>query len=215
MPEHEANYYFLKRFLHPKPYAGYRQSIVNLLVNRNKGSNNGKFLLIEEPSGVWFFPKGHLIGTDIMSSFFESISQNLEKELGLRGMKIFEVKPSFTQLSYIFDFERQKYNSVRQLDEKTKGNPSKGKIYHLAVMEYKGKDDFPINENCKVLESKWVSKEEGVSLLKSTNEKLKSSKGFAEESSKFYRRFFEKVIITHQELEILRANEDPFQSRLL
>lgn len=215
MQEHSANYYFLKRFLHPQPYFGYRQSIVNLLINRNKDHNNGKYLFIKEKTGLWFFPKGHIVGTDIQSSFFESISQTLEKELGFHGMKIFELKPSFTQLAYIFDFERQKYNPIRQEAEKEKGNPAFGKIYHLAIMEYKGSEEFEVSEKSKIMEYKWVTKEEGVELLKALDDSLIPENYFTEASVRFYRRFFEKIVSTAQELEIMRGNKDPFQARLI
>lgn len=215
MYKHSVNFYFLRKVLHPRPYPGYRQSIINLLVNKNAGENFDKFLFIKEITNLWFFPKGHLIGENLFSSFFESISQNFEKELGLRGIKIFDVKPSFTQLAYIFDFDRQKYNPSRRNYEASLGNPTKGKIYHLVIMECRGLDKIPVEKSSKVQDYKWVSKKEGLRLLESCTPYLESSKGFTEDSPMFYKRFFEKIIITFEGLEKLRTNTGSLQTRLI
>jgi len=215
-PEHSLNYYFLNKFLHPKPYLGYRQSVVLLIINKNSTENKNKFLFIKEKSGFWFFPKGHLVGTDLINSLFESISKNLENELGLRGVKIFDIKPSFTQKAYIFDFERQKYNQERESEEKSKGNPSNGKIYHLAIMHYKGAEEFKVDEKVKVSEHRWVSKDEALKLLDEISELVGNLPSFTEESHKFYRRFLEKMLTTNTVLEQIRSNEtSSSQDRLL
>lgn len=204
--EHGLNYFFLNKFLHPKPYPGYRQSIVLLIVNKNRAENENKFLFIKEKSGLWFFPKGHLIDRDLINSLFESISKNLENELGLRGIKIFDIKPSFTQKAYIFDFERQKYNRERESEEKLKGNAFKGKIYHLAIMHYKGTEEFKVDEKVKVLGHKWVSKDEAKKLLDEISGLVGNPSSFTEESHRFYKRFFEKILSTNEVLEKNRDN---------
>jgi hypothetical protein len=213
---HNFNYYFLNKYLHAQPYPGYRQTVVLLIVNKNKTKNNNKFLFIKEKSGFWFLPKGHLVGTNLTDSLFESILRNLESELGLRGTQIFEVKPSFIQKAYIFDFERQRYNKERGLEENAKGYPTKGKVYHLAIMNYEGADEFKVDEKVKVLGNRWVAQDEAFGLVDKIGELVGKPLGYTEESHKFYKRFLEKVLLTNSELERIGGNSSySSQERLL
>lgn len=215
-PKHSLNYYFLSKLLHPKPYPGHRQSVVLLITNKNNTENKNKFLFIKEKVGLWFFPKGHLVGTNFINSFFESISKNLENELGLRGIKIFDVKPTFIQKAYVLDFERQKYNQERGLQEKSRGNPSKGKIYHLAIMCYKGTEEFKLDKKVKVLEHRWVSRDQALKLLNKMSKLVGNPPSFTEESRKFYRRFFEKILAANTILEQITLDKSSSpQARLL
>jgi len=215
--EPNLNYYFLNRFLHPKPYPGFRQSIVALIINKNETENQNKFLFIQERTGFWFFPKGAIIGKNLADDFFESLATLLEKELGLRGMDVYKIKPNFTQIAYIFDYERQKYNSERSQQEKDRGNPSKGKVYHLVIMHYEGDDSFNLKTDDKldVLDYKWLNQEEAEEIINKNVELIEENPGYTEGYQKFQKKYFIKILKTYDTIEVLKSETGAIQRKLL
>ena len=51
------NYYFLNKHINLEKTRGYRQTVMNLLINENGGENHGKFLFIQEKGGMPFMQK--------------------------------------------------------------------------------------------------------------------------------------------------------------
>ncbi len=214
-PKHNVNYYFLNQFLHPKPYPGYKQSVVSFIVCKNNTPNKNNYLFVKEKTGFWFFPKGRIFKNNIADGFFEAITGTLERELGLKGMKVFDVKPNLVQQAYIFDFERQKYNQNRSEDEKVKGNPTKGKIYHLAIMEYTGVNGFPAeNDKKAILEYKWINDKEAEELINKNGELVNENTGYTEGYNKFQLRFFKKILSSYETIQKLRVQKEPLQKTL-
>lgn len=215
-PEHSLNYYFLNRFLHPNPYPGYKNSVVSLLINKNNNNNKDKVLVIKEKTGFWSFPKKGIGSKNLADGFFESISQTLETELGLRGMTVYDKKPKLVQKGHIFDFEKQNYNAARAKEESAKGNPTKGKIYHLAVMEYTGDDEFNLrnDDHVTTLDYKWVNRREALELLKDLNSQLAITESYTESYKHFSEKFHAKIFNILELLENMRLNKDPLQVSL-
>jgi hypothetical protein len=94
------SYYFLNKRLHPPAPAGFRVDIVLLIINKNPGNNLDKYLFIkEETNGYssWGLPKEGLQTSILADDVFTAIARNIESELGFRGLKISESKPSFVQ----------------------------------------------------------------------------------------------------------------------
>ena len=168
------SYYFLNKRLHPAPLPGFRASIILLIVNQNKGDNFGKFLFIRQTARgymSWNLPQEGMETTITADDVFTTIARGIEEELGFRGLKIPETKPQFTQKALIFDFARQKYDQTRSAYEKTIDRPSKGKIYHLAMMDYHGPEEIPISSGPKDTEIdayRWVDQAEAQALLETT-----------------------------------------------
>jgi len=211
------NYYFLNRFLHPKPYPGYKQSVISLIINKNKGKNANKFLFVQEKTGYWFLPKSGIETKNLADGFISAIARGLEKELGLRGMAVYKIKPQFTQSAYVFDFDRQTYNKERTKQEKEKKNPSKGKVYHLATMYYKGDDDFDLNsgKDIDVLDYKWVNQQEAEELVKANNKLMDNNPGYTESYLDFQKRLLDKVMNAQETVEVLKSEKGVVQKRLI
>lgn len=216
--DRSLNYYFLKKHLHPKAPSGYRQDIVNVIVNRNETENRNKFLLIQEKNEIWGFPKQGIEDRNLSEGFFETLTRNLGEELGFRGMKVIELKPRFTQKAYIFNFEKQVYDDDRSEEEVKKGRPTKGKIYHLAIMSYKGPDEMPLDlDNPKIttLGYQWVTENEGRDLIYTNLDVWSKKTGGIDKTSKFHISFYERIINSYNLIQRIYTEKNPFQQTLL
>lgn len=189
-------YYFLNKRLHPPLLPGYRSSVVLLIVNKNSTANHNKFLFIREVtlgSVSWGLPKEGLESKVIIEDIYTSVARNLEEELGFKGTKVFDTKPLLKQNGLIFDFAIQKYDAKRAAWEIKRNRPPKGKIYQLAIMEYRGPDQIPLNTQNKESELeidayKWVDRFEGLKLIES------SATTFVESSAKFNLGLFDRIV---------------------
>lgn len=195
------SYHFLNKRLHPEAPLGYRVSLILLVVNQNKGDNLGKFLFVRQTArglALWNLPQEGMKSKVMADDIFTTIARDLEEELGFRGMKITEAKPQFTQKAIIFDFARQKYDSKRSTYEKTLGKPTKGKIYHLAIMDYRGQEEIPISSGVKGSEIDafgWVDYSEGQTLLETNKD------DFFYSSADFKVKLFDRIIKIYDDLK--------------
>jgi len=195
------SYYFLNKRLHPSAPAGFRASLILFIVNHNSGRNAGKFLFVREISGgyvSWGLPKEGLESPIVVDDIFTALTRNLEEELGFRGMNINELKPIFYQKALLFDFALQKYDRARSVHEATRKRPIKGKIYHLAIMEYHGPEEIPgdFDSNKSEIDAfRWTFLEEGKKLIE------ESSRTFNPSSAEFNADLLEKIVKMHQDLE--------------
>ena len=201
------SYYFLNKRLHPAPLPGFRVSIILLIVNQNNGNNFGKFLFIRQTARgylSWNLPQEGMETTVTADDVFTTIARGIEEELGFRGLKIPETKPQFTQRAIIFDFARQKYDLKRSAYEKSIDRPTKGKIYHLAIMDYRGPDEIPILSGPKDTEIdafRWVDHTEGQTLLETTK------KTFFLTSADFKVKLLDRIIEIYKDLNIHLTNQ--------
>jgi len=211
------NYYFLNGFLHPKPYSGYKQSVISLIINKNDSENKDKFFFVQEKTGYWGLPKSAIESKHLADGFFTAIAKGLEMELGLRGMKVHKIKPRFTQVVYIFDFERQKYNKGRTEQEKEKGHPAKGKLYHLATMYYQGNDVFEIksSKNISVLDYKWVTQQEAMELLESNSALIENNPGYTESYQIFQEKLLTRILDAQENIELMKSKKGVVQKKLI
>jgi 8-oxo-dGTP pyrophosphatase MutT (NUDIX family) len=197
--KHSFNYYFLEKRLHPSTPKGYRATLILLIINKNKESpDKDKFVFVEHKNSFWGFPKGGILGESLIDSISEAIVKNLGEELGLKGVQVFDTKPIFKQKAYIFDIARQIYDEARVKSEREKGRPDKGKIYHLAMMEYRGVDKLPLegrDQKYGIRDFRWVGIEEGRN-LSNANLKLMEREDYdhSEETLKFNLSLYERVI---------------------
>ena len=149
-------YYFLNKRLHPPFPEGYRVSIILLIINKNQTENKNKFLVVQQVSKLWGLPKEGIKSKITVEDIYTTIARNLELELGFKGIKVIETKPLFKQVGLLYDFDKQEYDPVRAKQEAAKGRPTKGKIYLLSMMEYRGPDKIPVSQNPEVLDYKWI-----------------------------------------------------------
>ena len=213
------NYYFLQKHLHPKSPLGFRQVVVNVIINQNDTENRGKFLFIQENNKLWGFPKQGIEGRELIDGFYDAMAQNLGEELGFRGMKIIDLKPQFAQKSYIFNFEKQVFGDARSEHEMEKGRPAKGKIYHLAIMEYMGPEELPIDlKDPKITtrDYKWVTETEGRNLIHSNigvgKEQFEDEEG---NPNKFHISFYERIVNAYNQVLRIFSEKNPYQQTLL
>jgi len=195
------SYYFLNKRLHPAPLPGFRVSIILLIVNQNRGSNFGKFLFIRQTGKgliAWSLPQEGMETKVTADDVFTTIARGIEEELGFRGLKIPETKPQFTQKATLYDFARQTYDSKRSNFEKNINRPTKGKIYHLAIMDYHGPDEIPITsgtEDSEIDAFRWVDEVEAKTLLEETK------KTFFPNSADFKIKLFDRIVEIYKDLK--------------
>jgi hypothetical protein len=212
------NYYLLNKYLHPETPRGYRQTVVNVIVNQNTTKERGKFLFIQEKNKWWGLPKQGFDEKLLTDGFIEALSKNIGEELGFKGITVIEIKPKFTQIAYLFDFEKQVFDEDRSEREIEKGNPGEGKIYHLAIMHYKGPDEIPIDKDdpkTTTIDYKWVTKEEGRELEDKNKEISAEEFGDVDRTAKFHVAFFERIMKAYEEIQKIYAQKNPYQNPLL
>ncbi len=213
---HSFGYYFLNNRLHPTPPPSFKTSIVLLIVNKNLSENHGKFLFVQQGSRFWNLPKEG-IKSNLADNLFSAIAKNLEEEIGLKGIKVSEVKPSFKQVAIIFDFDKQKYDKQRAKSESQIAKPIKGKIYHLAIMEFQGQDNLKIEEkstNPEIINLKWANKEEGNKLMLSNKSPLTFLKISSPHSVNFNIKLFKKIISFYENLSKITSARTDKQTQL-
>lgn len=202
------NYYFLNKRLHPNPPPGYRTDIILLIINKNPTANNNKYLFVQQNNKFWNLPKEGT-KTILADDLFNTIARNLEEEIGFKGIKVIEDKPMFKQIALIFDFEKQEYDLNRSKDEKNKNRPVKGKIYHLAIMEFHGPENFSIKNKSKtdeIIDLKWVNKKDGEKLVSLNKNFLSERKTNSPYSASFNVKLFKKVINFYNNLTKIRSS---------
>ncbi len=189
------NYYLLNKRLHPPIVSGFKASIILFIVNKNKGINQDKFILVCEGNKFWDLPKSGVKSKELIDDLFTTIAKNMEEELGFRGVKIYENKPVFKQLALIFDIAKQKYDKARSVSEENLGKPKKGKLYELSIMEYFGNDKLPLEKTPKekIFDYRWVNFNEGIELMKSNIKLFKNGSVSSLESVKFNIDLFDRV----------------------
>lgn len=200
------NYYFLNKYLHPKTPKGYRENIAALILNKNKGES-GKFLMIQEKNEFWTLPKKVAASKNLIDGVVNALILNIGNEMGFRGLTAEEIKPQFTQRAFLFNFAVQKYDKVRSKTEKARKRPSKGKLYHLVIADYRGPNELPIKEQkdkAMVRDFRWVTEKEAVALAKKNLALSEKDPSFSIGSVKFNIQFCNKVI---KAFEILKALE--------
>jgi hypothetical protein len=87
--------------------------------------------------------------------------------------------------------------------ELQKGRPTKGKIYHLAIMSYMGPDDLPIDRkklDGRVRDYRWVNEKEAKQLKQGNLSLVGKTKGYSELSLRFHVDFFEKILKIHNDI---------------
>lgn len=187
-------YYFLNKRLHPPIPKDYRVSIILLIINKNRGEDENKFLIVQQANKMWGLPKEGIKSDIIVEDLYTTISRNLENELGFKGIKVVETKPLFKQVSLFFDFARQDYDFERSSEEEKKGRPTKGKTYLLAMMEYRGPDVIPLAPNPETIDFKWVTEEGGQKYFESDADLVKKGKIKSLKSQQFSNYLFHKAV---------------------
>ncbi len=205
------SYYFLNKRLHPPVSKAFKNSIILLIINKNKTPNKNKFLLVQQANLFWNLPKKGIKAKSIIEDIYTTIARNLENELGFKGVRVTETKPIFKQIAFLFDFDKQIYDTKRSQKEKAKGNPTKGKIYQLAVMEYRGPDAIPITPKTEVINHKWVDKKDGLMLMNLNEKLLQPQLIDSKESVVFNIKLFNKVMKAHEQLNTLYTNQKQFE----
>lgn len=193
-------YYFLNKRLHPPFPSGYRVSIVLLIINKNKSENRDKFLIVQQTNNIWGLPKEGVKSKITIEDLYTTISRNLEQELGFRGIKVVETKPAFKQVGLLFDFDRQEYDTTRSKQEGEKGRPTKGKIYLLSIMEYRGPDKIPLIPNNEVIDYRWID-ESGWRPYDKANAKEVKTKKLSPKTSVFTHYLVNKSIKVFRTIE--------------
>jgi ADP-ribose pyrophosphatase YjhB (NUDIX family) len=180
-------HFFLKKHLHPPTPPGFRTSLILLIVNQNPSSHQGQYLFVRQSTKgkqAWGMPKEGLESKDLADDLTTALSRNLEEELGFRGPKVNQLNPSFRQVAFIFNISVQKYDLQRSAWEESRDRPVKGKIYHLAIMEYRGPDTIPLSsvsspDGENIDKFQWVTADEGRAMIKASAESFyKSSADF-------------------------------------
>src|SRR4030042_1433642 len=92
-------YYFLNKRLHPPFPKNYRVSVALLVINKNDGENQNKFLIVQQANKMWGLPREGVKSKIVIEDLYTTISRNLEDELGFRGIKVVETKPLFKQIA--------------------------------------------------------------------------------------------------------------------
>lgn len=202
-------HFFLKKHLHPPTPPGFRTSLVLLIVNQSPSTHQGRYLFIRESSNGkqgWGLPKEGLESPDLADDLVTSLSRNIEEELGFRGPKVHSLNPSFRQIAFIFNISLQKYDTQRSAWETTRGRPAKGKIYHLAIMEYRGPDDIPLSNTTspdgeKIDKFQWVTASEGRAMISS------SAESFYKSSAVFNVALLDQVVDIYTHLAALLPSQ--------
>ena len=188
------NYYFLRDYIYPKKPKGFRENIVLFVSFRNKGDSHGKYLMIQEKNSFWNLPKKGLTSEDVFDGIVDSVVRDIGEEMGFRGIVNKDLRPRFIQRAYLFNFAIQRYDEIRSEDERKKGRPDKGKIYHLAVIDYLGPEDLPFDKKRSDIHPKdfrWVDFNEGEALvLSNRSPEINSSKVSVEFNISLHRRIF-------------------------
>jgi|SRR3989344_1051391 len=202
-------HFFLKKHLHPPTPPGFRTSLILLIVNQNPAAHQGQYLFVRESAKgkqAWGLPKEGLESKDLADDLVTALSRNIEEELGFRGPKVHQLNPSFRQLALIFNVSAQKYDVQRSAWEGSRGRPTKGKIYHLAIMDYRGPDEIPLSnitspDGEKIDKFQWVTAAEGQTLI--TN----SADSFYKSSSDFNITLFKQVVAVFSHLTALLPSQ--------
>lgn len=149
---------------------------------------------MKQNNDFWNLPKEGL-KSNLADDLFNTIAKNLEEEIGLKGVSVIETKSVFRQIAVVFDFDKQIYDNERSKAESKRDRPTKGKWYHLAIMEFRGSDLLsPLAGSKEINDLRWVSDEEGKRLMK-TNKGLSSNQGATSDFSvKFNIKLFTKVL---------------------
>ncbi len=192
------NYYFLNRYLHPKPPKGFRETVVVLITLKSDSDQKNKFLIIKEKFMSWGLPKKGLKGNNLVDGIINALVEDMGNEIGFKGPILFQLKPQFVQKAYFLNFTKQIYDKQRSIIEKNKGRPSRGKIYHLAMIDYYGKAELPLKKSDKdahIIDYKWASQKEGEQLiLENKNLIEKEGKLFSAQTAIFGLDLFRKVM---------------------
>ncbi len=197
------SYYFLNPRLHRPTPSGYRNSIILLLINKNATANKNKYLLIRQYIRSWGLPKEGIKSKNIVDDIFTTIARNLDEEQGFRGLKVIETKAQFKQLAILFDFAKQVYDHHRSKDETQKNRPNRGKIYHLAIIEYQGSDKIPLlkdPKNKETIDYRWVNEKEGRKLLRSNWDLVSKKQIKSKTSMQFNIDLFNKAVSAYHHI---------------
>jgi hypothetical protein len=214
---HTFNYYFLHKHIKIKKHRGFRQVIINLLTNRNKTENKNKLLFVQERGGSWGFTRQGIVFQDLAENLFETLVRNLGEELGFKGLIVKETKPTFIPQAYLFNVERQVYDALRADDEAKKKRPTKGKVYHLAMLSYEGPDELPVNigdPSSVIRDYRWINEDEGRELISQNYDLLKTNKAFSEATMDFHKAFYEKIIDIYNHIQGLYLKDNLYQRAL-
>ncbi|HVX92905.1 MAG TPA: hypothetical protein VHA74_02200 [Candidatus Dojkabacteria bacterium] len=200
------NYHFLKKYLHIKLPVGFREDIALFIVSRNNDSTKNKVLLIKERTGFWGLPKRGITGNNLMEGLLNALVDNLGYELGLKGVVVFEKSPQFIQKAYFVNYAKQIYDKERSEHEQKKDRPSKGKIYHLIILDYWGDTLLPIDGrgSTEIEGFEWVDFKSAEKLLEA-NLTLEGNGVFKTfyESFIFNIEFFKKSVRAYEAVEKL------------
>lgn len=193
---HSLNYYYLNKNITLKYKPGYRQTILNVLMHKDK------FLFVQEKGGFWGFTRQGVVKQNVLENLFETMVRNFGEELGFKGFKVKELSPKFTPVAYLFNFDAQQYDAKRAASEERKNRPTKGKLYHLAIIEYSGPTNLPIDtkdKHANIKDYKWVNAKEGRHLTKENNKAaLELNKEYSVDTINYHFYLYEKVIKTYE-----------------
>ncbi len=214
---HSFNYYFLNKHITLEKPPGYRQTVITLLINENDTENKDKYLFVQEKGGTWGLSRRGVVAQDLLENLFETLIQSLGEELGFRGIDIFDTKPQFKQVAYLFNIEKQTYDDIRSKAEEAKMRPSKGKLYHLAIMKYRGPDNLPFNpaySKSAIRDYRWVDEEEARQLTKENLKILKVKEDFSPQSMDFHIKFWKRIHSIYKNINEIYSNKEVEQSPL-
>jgi hypothetical protein len=211
---HTFNYYFLQKQIKINQYQGFRQVIINLLTNKNQTKNKNKFLFVQEKGGSWGFSRQSVLFQDLVENLFETLVRNLGEEFGFKGPLVKTTRPTFFPQAYLFNIEKQVYDSVRAKDEARKKRSTKGKIYHLVLMSYKGPDDLPIDSSSVIRDYRWVNAKEGQKLKKQNYDLLKTNQTYSKSTMDFHQAFYEKIIDIYNHIQNFYLKGNLYQRTL-
>ncbi|MEA3357128.1 MAG: hypothetical protein U9Q67_01725 [Patescibacteria group bacterium] len=98
----------------------------------------------------------------------------------------------------MINFAKQKYDKTRAEYDRKKKRPTKGKIYHLVIINYYGPSDLPVAKDLEksfIMDYKWVDYKEGLELVRlSTSLRREDPESYSKKSIEFNISLFKKCI---------------------
>jgi hypothetical protein len=212
--DHSLNYYFLNKYVYVTNFPGYRQTIINLIINKNRG-HKGSVLFVKEKNGFWGLPRQGVVDQDVMENIFETVIRNIGEELGFKGLVIRQLKPKFILKACLFNVEKQEYSEKRAKAEKEKNRPTKGKVYNLVIMDYFGPNNLPVQDNSKKIEDyKWITPKQAHLIHRYNLLVAQKKADLSLQNVDFHKNFIQKIMEINYHMDKIYSNEATKQKTL-
>lgn len=211
---HSLNYYFLNKYVFVKNFPGYRQTIINLIINKNR-TNEGKILFVKEKNGFWGLPRQGLVAQNVVENIFETVIRNIGEELGFKGLEVKELKPKFMIKSCLFNINKQNYTEKRAKAEQAKGRPTKGKIYNLVIMDYVGPDNLPVKESQSRIEDfRWITPKQAQLIHNYNLAVAQKKESLSLNNVDFHKKFIQRILDINYHMEKIYSDTPISQKSL-